>query len=126
LLRALDRPNVTILAHPTGRLINERASYAFDVARVLDALRQRGSFLELNAQPSRLDADDVLCRAAQERGVLVSIGSDAHRGADFACLEGGVRQARRGWLSAADVLNARPLPALLPLLRRERQHHDAH
>jgi DNA polymerase (family 10) len=126
LLRALDRPNVHILAHPTGRLINERTGYTFDVARVLDALRQRGGFLELNAQPSRLDADDLLCRAAQERGVLISIGRDAHRGTDFACLEDGVRQARRGWLSAADVLNTRPLPAVLSLLQRAPQHADAH
>ena len=118
LLRALERPNVAILAHPTGRLLGEREGYRFDFAKILEALRARGGFLELNAQPQRLDADDVLCRAAREHGVLISIDSDAHSAVELANLEGGVRQARRGWLRRKDVANTRSLSELQTLLAR--------
>jgi DNA polymerase (family 10) len=119
-LRALERPYVSILAHPTGRLIGERAPYAIDRAKVLAAARARPCYLELNAQPSRLDIDDVTCKAAREQGVLVSIASDAHAGSELADLQNGVRQARRGWLTRADVLNARPLAQVRELLARTR------
>ena len=118
LLRAMDRPRFSILAHPTSRLIGEREGCRFDMARVIKAAAQRGCFLELNAQPERLDLTDIQCQAARAAGVLVSIGSDAHRPADFDFLAYGVGQARRGWLTAADVLNTRPLSRLLPLLKR--------
>jgi DNA polymerase (family 10) len=118
LLRALERPCVSILAHPTGRLLGERAPYALDFKRVLQAARERPCYLEIDAQPMRLDLDDVHIRAARDAGVLCSIDSDAHSSADFADLALGVQQARRGWLEAKDVLNARPLPALRKLLRQ--------
>ena len=118
LLRAMDRPRFSILAHPTSRLIGEREGCRFDMARVIKAAAQRGCFLELNAQPERLDLTDIQCQAARAAGVLVSIGSDAHRPADFDFLAYGVGQARRGWLTAEDVLNTRPLSRLLPLLQR--------
>lgn len=118
LLRALEHPNVAILAHPTGRLLGEREGCRFDVDKILEALRARHGFLELDAQPQRLDVDDVLCRAARERGVLISIDSDAHSAVEFANLEGGVRQARRGWLQRKDVVNTRSLPELQALLAR--------
>jgi DNA polymerase (family 10) len=120
ILRALERPCVSILAHPSGRLLGEREPYALDLARVLAAARARPCYLELNAQPTRLDLDDVACQAAKEQGVLVSIGSDAHCGADLADLEHGIRQARRGWLTRADVLNTRPLAKLRALLAKTR------
>jgi DNA polymerase (family 10) len=120
ILRALEHPSVSILAHPTGRLIGERAAYAIDFSRILAAARARPCYLELNAQPSRLDMDDVMCKAAREHGVLVSIGSDAHAGDQLAFLTCGIRQARRGWLTAADVLNARPLREVRALLARAR------
>lgn len=118
LLRALQRPNVSILAHPTGRLLGEREGYRFDFDKVLEALRVRHGFLELDAQPQRLDVDDVLCRAARDQGVLISIDSDAHAPVEFANLEGGVRQARRGWLQRKDVANTRALSELQGLLAR--------
>lgn len=121
ILRALERPCVSILAHPTGRLIGERAPYAVDFARIVQAVRARPCYLELNSQPTRLDMDDVLCKAAREHGVLISIASDAHAGVEFANLAHGIRQARRGWLTAADVLNARPLPEVRELLARTRR-----
>jgi DNA polymerase (family 10) len=120
ILRALERPCVSILAHPTGRLIGERAPYALDLSKILATARTRPCYLELNAQPTRLDLDDVMCKAAKEQGVLVSIASDAHSGGDLADLAHGVRQARRGWLTARDVLNARPLAQLRSLLARTR------
>lgn len=118
LLRAMDRPYFTILAHPTSRLIGEREGCRFDMDRIIKAAATRGCFLELNAQPERLDLTDIHCQAARAAGVLVSIGSDAHRPADFDFLAYGIGQARRGWLSAEDVLNSRPLSRLLPLLKR--------
>jgi DNA polymerase (family X) len=118
ILRAMERPHLTILAHPTGRLIGEREPYDVDMPRLIKAARERGCFLELNAHPDRLDLTDVHCRLAKEAGVLISIASDAHRDTEFSNLRFGVGQARRGWLEATDVLNTRSLAALRPLLRR--------
>jgi DNA polymerase (family 10) len=117
ILRAMDRPHFSILAHPTGRLLLERDAYSVDMTRIMRAAKARGCFLELNAHPDRLDLSDIHCRAAKAEGVLVSINSDAHRIEHFANLHFGVGQARRGWLESKDVLNARPLPALRRLLK---------
>lgn len=116
LLRAMDHRYFSILAHPTGRLIDERASYDIDLPRVIRRARERGCFLELNAHPARLDLDDISCRMARDEGVLVSINSDAHSVVEFDNLRLGVGQARRGWLEPGDVLNTRPLDELRPLL----------
>ncbi len=118
ILRAMERPHFTILAHPTGRLIGEREPYDVDMPRVIRAAADRGCFLELNAHPDRLDLSEVHCRMAKEAGVLLSIASDAHRTGDFTYLRFGVGQARRGWLGPQDVLNTRPLRELRSLLRR--------
>jgi DNA polymerase (family X) len=117
-LRALERPCVSILAHPFGRLLGERPGYALDFERVLEAARERPCYLEINSQPLRLDLDDVHAKAARDRGVLLSIASDAHSKDQLGMLENGVRQARRGWLTAGDVVNTRPLRELRELLRR--------
>ncbi|MGE5153636.1 MAG: DNA polymerase/3'-5' exonuclease PolX [Bdellovibrio bacteriovorus] len=118
ILKAMDNPRLRILAHPTGRLIDAREPYDVDMTRVIRQARDRGCFLELNAQPERLDLNEVHCQMAREEGVLISIASDAHQPLDFANLVYGVGQARRGWLEKSDVLNARPLDDLMPLLRR--------
>ena len=118
LLRAIESPRFSILAHPTARLIGERTPIDIDLERVIGACARRGCFLELNSQPQRLDLEDTVCQLAAEHGVAVSVASDAHRPDDFALLEGGVTEARRGWLEAGDVLNTRPLDALRALLRR--------
>jgi len=118
LLRAIESPRFSILAHPTARLIGERTPIDIDLERVIGACARRGCFLELNSQPQRLDLEDTACQLAAEHGVAVSVASDAHRPDDFALLEGGVTEARRGWLEAGDVLNTRPLDALRALLRR--------
>lgn len=118
ILRAMDHPYFTILAHPSGRLIDERAPYDVDMARIIRHARERGCFLEVNAHPVRLDLTDTDCQMAKEEGAMFSINSDAHSILDFENLRYGVGQARRGWLEKNDVLNARPLHSLQPLLKR--------
>jgi DNA polymerase (family 10) len=116
-LRAMEHRAFTILSHPLTRLLGERPAVKLNLERVCRAAKSRPCFLELDAQPQRLDLDEVHCRMAREHGVLVSIASDAHSGAQFENLDYGVIQARRGWLTAADVLNSRRLSELRPLLR---------
>ena len=118
ILRAMDRPCFTIFAHPSGRLIDERAPYDVDMARVIRHARERGCFLEVNAHPVRLDLTDADCQMAKGEGVMLSINSDAHSVFDLGNLRYGVGQARRGWLEKEDVLNTRPLHSLRPLLKR--------
>ncbi len=116
ILHAMDNPNFTLLAHPSGRLIDRRAPYDVDMIRIIRHARERGCFLELNAHPERLDLLDTHCQLAREEGVLVSINSDAHSIVDFDNLRFGIGQARRGWLEKQDVLNTRPLSELRKLL----------
>jgi len=118
ILRAMEHPHFTILAHPTGRLLETREPYDVDMLRVIREARARGCFLELNAHPERLDLLDVYCQMARDEGVLVAISSDAHSTQDFDNLRYGVGQARRGWLEKKDILNTRPLKLLQTLLRR--------
>ncbi|TRZ69588.1 MAG: DNA polymerase/3'-5' exonuclease PolX [Rhodocyclaceae bacterium] len=118
ILRAMQHPHFTLLAHPTGRLIEQRAPYDVDMLRIIRQAKNRGCFLELNAHPERLDLLDTYCQMAKEEGVLVSINSDAHSTFDFANLRYGIGQARRGWLEKRDVLNTRPLAELLALIER--------
>jgi len=118
LLRAMDNPYFSILAHPTGRLINQREACDVDLERVLEGARERGCIMELNAQPDRLDLDDRGCRLAKEIGVMVAISTDAHRVADLDLMRFGIDQARRGWLEPHDVVNTLPLAALKRALQR--------
>ncbi len=118
ILRAMDRPHFTILAHPTGRLLDMREPYDVDMLKIIRRARARGCFLELNAHPERLDLLDIYCQMARDEEVLVAISSDAHSTQDFDNLAYGVGQARRGWLEKKDVLNTRPLKLLRPLLKR--------
>ncbi|MCV2369917.1 DNA polymerase/3'-5' exonuclease PolX [Roseateles oligotrophus] len=117
LLRAMDQRYFSILAHPTGRLLEQREAYDIDLQRVLRKARERACFVELNAQPARLDLNDLACQMAKSEGVLVSINSDAHGRHDFNHLRFGIDQARRAWLTPADVLNTRSLAELMPLLQ---------
>ena len=118
ILRAMDHPHFTMLAHPSGRLIDKREPYDVDMLRIIRHAKKRGCHIELNAHPDRLDLLDTHCQMAKEEGVLVSINSDAHSTFDFANLKYGVGQARRGWLEKDDVLNSRSLPALRRLLKQ--------
>ena len=121
ILRAMEHPCFTLLAHPTGRLIEKREPYDVDMLRIIRQAKKRGCFLELNAHPERLDLLDTYCQMAKEEGVLISINSDAHSTFDFANLRFGVGQARRGWLGKQDVLNSRPLAELRTLIKKTMQ-----
>jgi DNA polymerase (family 10) len=118
IIRAMDNPYFNILAHPTGRLIGERAPYDVDMERVMEAAQERGCFLEVNAQPDRLDINDVHCKMAKEMGLKIAISTDAHSVNELDYLHFGVGQARRGWLEAEDVLNTRSWKELKKLLKR--------
>lgn len=113
---ALRNPNVSALAHPTGRLINKRKPYEIDLDAVLAAARDYGKCLELNAHPWRLDLDDVACAAAKRLGVPIVIATDAHNINGLDALRYGVLQARRGGLTPADVVNTRPWGQLKKML----------
>ena len=117
ILRAMDHPYFTFLAHPSGRLINEREPYEVDMMRLIHKARERGCFLELNANPRRLDLYDTYCQVAKAQGVLVAINSDAHQVNALDHIGFGVGQARRGWLEKDDVLNTRSLTQLRKLLK---------
>ncbi|HQG33013.1 MAG TPA: DNA polymerase/3'-5' exonuclease PolX [Deltaproteobacteria bacterium] len=111
-IRAMDNPYFTILAHPTGRLINERKPYEIDMERVMEAAREKGCFLELNAHPDRLDLNDINCKAAKEMGIGIAISTDAHSVSDLNYMYLGINQARRGWLETGDVINCLPVDEL--------------
>lgn len=118
ILRAMDNPYFTILAHPTGRLINERAPYLVNLKKVLDHARKRRCYLEVNAHPDRLDLGDQACRMAKDAGVKVAISTDAHSPDGLGFMRFGVDQARRGWLGRDDVINCRRLDALQALFAK--------
>ncbi|WP_299873514.1 DNA polymerase/3'-5' exonuclease PolX [uncultured Cocleimonas sp.] len=119
ILRAMDNPYFTILAHPTGRLINQREAYEIDMQKLMMAAKQRGIILELNAQPDRLDLNEIHCKTAKELGVKLVISTDAHSQNDFDYMLCGINQARRGWLEAENVVNTRSLKELRKLLKRK-------
>jgi DNA polymerase (family 10) len=118
ILRAMDNARFTVLAHPTGRLLGAREPYELDMERIIEGARERGCILEINAQPERLDLNDVHCRMARDAGVKVAISTDAHSPEQLGYMRFGIDQARRGWLTAGDVVNTRPLRELRGLLRR--------
>ena len=119
--KALDDPHLTILGHPTGRLLLTREAYAIDMAAVIAKAADVGASIELNADPHRLDLDWRLCREAKERGVPIEIGPDAHSPHGLDNVEFGVGIARKGWLEPADVLNARSADDVLAFARHRRE-----
>lgn len=118
ILRAMDHPAFSILGHPTGRRIGQRDPYAVDLEKVLLGAKERGCHVEVSAHPDRLDLSDTGCRLAKDIGVRVAVSTDAHSAAALGHIRYGVDQARRGWLTAADVVNTRPLASLRRLLAR--------
>ncbi|HKK27419.1 MAG TPA: DNA polymerase/3'-5' exonuclease PolX [Gemmatimonadota bacterium] len=121
LLAALDHPEVDILAHPTGRMINQRDPYEFDLDAVLERAAERGVAVELNAHPDRLDLKDTHLMKARSLGIPVVIDTDAHRTQDLDLIRYGIDQARRAWLTADDVLNTRSLEDFLAWLEAPRE-----
>ena len=109
LLKALENPNVSLLGHPTGRLLLRRDAYAFDMDAVLKAAARNRVAMELNAYPDRLDLNDRNLRLAREHGVKIVINTDSHHTSHLDKIRFGVLQARRAWLTKADVLNTMPV-----------------
>jgi DNA polymerase (family 10) len=120
-LKALDDPHLTVLGHPTGRLLLTREPYAIDMHAVIDKAAESGVAIELNADPHRLDLDWRLCREAKNRGVTIEIGPDAPSTQGLDNVAVGVGIARKGWLEAGDVLNARSADDVVAFARARRE-----
>ena len=120
-LRAIENPHVRILGHPTGRLLLNREPFAVEMATVLKRAAELGVAMEHNADPARLDLNDRDLRLARELGCKVVISSDSHDCGNLGRMEYGVRQLRRAWLTAEDVLNTRDAKGFLAGLRARPQ-----
>jgi DNA polymerase (family 10) len=118
-IAAIESGRVNIIAHPTGRLIGMRESFAIDMEAVLRAAKEHGVAMEVNSYPERLDLNDVHLRLAKELGVKVAISTDAHAADQFSNMEYGIHTARRGWIEPENVLNCLPLEELLGFLGKK-------
>jgi DNA polymerase (family 10) len=117
-LAAMENPYVDCIGHLTGRKIGRRDPSPIDVERVIEKAIETGTFLEINSQPDRLDLTDVHARAAREAGLKLAIDSDGHQVSALGYVELGVGQARRAWMTAADVLNTRTWKQIEKLRKR--------
>ncbi len=117
IMKAMENPLVHAIGHPTGRLINQRPPYEVDIDRLIEKARETGVALEINASPERLDLNDEHARVAKEAGVLLLLGTDAHRPEHLDFVRFGVAVARRAWCEPSHILNTRPYAALREWLR---------
>jgi DNA polymerase (family 10) len=120
LIRACENPYVTIIGHPTGRNVETFPGYEFDYDAVFAAAARTGTALEIDGQPSRLDLPSALARRAREFGVTFTCDSDAHGVAQLSNVAYAIGQARRAWITPAEVLNARPLAGVLAFVETKR------
>jgi DNA polymerase (family 10) len=123
LVSAIQNPYVSVIAHPTGRLIGERDAYDVDMERVFTALRESGKAIEMNAYPLRLDINDTLAKKAKEMNIPVAISTDTHVLSQFDYMVYGVSIGRRGWLEKNDVLNTLQTENLLKWLKGSKLSH---
>ncbi|PIQ84248.1 MAG: DNA polymerase III [Candidatus Omnitrophica bacterium CG11_big_fil_rev_8_21_14_0_20_63_9] len=121
LIAAMRNPYVTIIGHPTGRLLGQRPPYAMDVAAVLKEAKDTGTALEMNAAPQRLDLTDTMARQARQAGVMLAICTDSHSKEQLGYMTLGVGRARRAWLQSSDLLNCMTLKRLTTWINRKRQ-----
>ncbi len=118
-LKAMEHPCFHILAHPTGRMLGKREPYEIDLEKVIDAAKENRCYLEINAQPDRLDLNDVYAGMAKEKGVKLAISTDAHTISDLDLMRFGVGQARRAWLQKEDILNTHSWEELKKMLKKK-------
>ncbi len=118
IVRAIEHPLVDAIGHPSGRKIERRPPYEFDLERVIEAAARTGTMLEINASPDRRDLNETAARAAAAAGVPIVINCDAHRVKGFAVARYGIATARRAWLTAGDVANTRPWSELAAIRPR--------
>jgi DNA polymerase (family X) len=104
-VRAIKNPEVDIIAHPFGRVINRREELEINFTEIIKAAKDTGTILEINANPHRLDLKDVYIRKAKEAGIKMIIGADSHRPEQMAYMNFGLAQARRGWAEKKDIVN---------------------
>jgi DNA polymerase (family 10) len=121
IIRAISNPYVTMLGHPTGRLLLKRQPYAVDLPAIIEAAAETGTWIEINAAPKRLDLDWRWWPLAKEKGVKCVINPDAHRTERLQELWFGIGVARKGWLTKADVMNCLPLGKIEKALRAKRE-----
>lgn len=119
IIKAMRNENVDVIAHPTGRLINQRDEYKVDLERLLEAAKETKTALEINAYPERLDLRDIHCKRAKEYGVKLVISTDAHQESQLDFIKYGVATARRGWLEKEDILNTKDVEELLRWLKKK-------
>lgn len=119
LLRAVENKNVSLIGHPTGRILLRRDSYAYDMEALLAAAKKNKVAMELNAYPDRLDLSDRHLRMARERGVKIVINTDSHHTSHMEKIRFGVLQARRAWLTKSDVLNTLPPDKFAAAMKKE-------
>ena len=117
LIKAAKNPNIDILFHPTGRIINKREGYSIDVEKIINTACETRTVLEINSSYNRLDLRDEHIRLAVQNGVKLAINSDAHHPVHFAYLLFGIGQARRGWAKKIDVINTLKVDTLLKELK---------
>jgi len=118
MILAMRNPHVSIVGHPSGRLIGEREPYDIDMDAITSTARDLDCYLEINAEPDRLDLNDIHAHMAKSKGVKIAISTDAHSVNAFQYMRFGVDQARRAWLTADDVINTRQFGDLRKLLKR--------
>jgi DNA polymerase (family 10) len=118
IIRAMKNPNVDIISHPTGRLIQKRGEYEIDFDKILKVAKETGTILEINSYPERLDLNDVNIKKAKEMGVKMVINTDAHHVDQMRFIELGIAQARRGWAEKEDIINCWPLEKMLKFLKK--------
>jgi DNA polymerase (family 10) len=121
IVKAMRNPYVSVIAHPSGRLIGEREAYEIDMEEVLRTAAETGTAIEINAYPLRLDLAEPYIRLAREKGVALAISTDSHNPGQFGNMRFGVSIARRGWLEKKDVLNTLDLRPLLSKLKTKRR-----
>lgn len=117
-IRAMKNRYFKIFAHPTGRIIGHRNAYELDISEIFKAAKDEGVYLEINAQPERLDINDIYAKAAKDEGVGLCINTDAHDTMSLDFMQYGVNQARRGWIEKSDLLNTLPLTKLKKVLKK--------
>jgi len=117
IIRAMKNPNVDIISHPTGRLIQKRGEYEIDFDKILRVAKETGTILEINSYPERLDLNDINIKKAKEMGVKMVINTDAHHVDQMRFIELGIAQARRGWAEKEDIINCWPLKKMLKFFK---------
>ena len=120
----MKNPYVSVIAHPSGRIIGEREAYEIDMEDVLKSAKETGTGMEINAYPLRLDLPDIYVKKAKQMDIMLSINTDTHVTFQFDFMAYGIGVARRGWAEKKDILNTRPYRMVLKWLKKKRPPKD--